>query len=516
MKSEFKIESKTQRICGVGISQRVSKDGIATYQLRKARPRKAGQPRKSEFSMTWKNTMNLSGKKLETALNEQIKLFLKAYEENISGVSIKAKDILFWEYAAHVMKIKEAQGLKKSTLAGYTLLLVRLNERFGNIPIKNISTADLNAYYAELKATKVDRSTKAVCKVNLIELIKTHNITKVDIAKATGLSLPTIDACMGTRNKAANNIEYANAETITSAINILLNDTEKLSLLQQPKKKYMVSDLFDIIETTDTLSPKTIREYHRLLSTIFEYAVDEDLIDKNPTVKATPPKLKHNEAQFYDSEEIERIRECMELDIQTALAQNRKPNYKFRAILYLMMSTGCRRGEVAGLTWDCIDWENNLIYVRGNLLYTSIHGTYTDTLKTENSKRTLYLEPSTKVALLDYISQLADIKNKITWNDSDLIFVRDNGGPINPNSITRWCARIATRHNLPHIHPHAFRHTLASVMLSNKSNIIDVSRYLGHSKPSVTSDIYSHVLKNANIELGRDISKVIMGNVETP
>ena len=475
------------------------------------------------------NEQMLTGKRLESALNEQVCNFLQAYEEDISGViSTRTKNITFGEYAQLVMRTKEMQGVKKTTLSGYNSLLVRINERFGGTPIKNISTIDLNTFYADLKDTKVDRSIKALSKVDLLNITKPYYITKVEVSNLTGLSLPTIDACFGTTGKACRKIEYTNAETITNAINFLLFDKEKLAVTNRireinklpylcaPKKPYTVSELFEELEETNTISDKTVREYHRLLSTIFEQAVAEGLIDKNPTSKATPPKLRHKEAQFYEPHEIKKIRECMELDIKTAISTNRQPNYKSRAILYLIMSTGCRRGEIAGLTWDSIDFNNDLIYIRSNLLYTSKYGTYVDTLKTTNSTRTLYLDPTAKAALLDYKSQLEEIKkkNKNRWQESGLVFVQDNGSPINPSSITSWCNRFSKRYDLPHLHPHAFRHTLASVMLSNKSSIIDVSKYLGHSKPSVTSDIYSHMLHNANIELGRDISRVIMGNNE--
>ncbi len=528
MEKGIKAQNNTQNICDVTVSSRENKNGITTYLLRKARPRAVGQPRQSEFSMTWKNIHNLTGKKLEKALNEQVHIFLNEYKKDISGVKTHPKNILFSDYAQSVICTKETAGVKKSTLSRYEKLLVRINERFGNIPIKDINTTMLNNFYRELATTIKDSTTKALCKVNVLDIIKPYYITKVEISKLSGLSLQTINACLGTKGKKCKRIEYYNAESITNAINALLFDKEKLSetnrirknnnlpYLHAPKKPYMINDLFEIIESTETLSPKTTREYHRLLSIVFEQATVEELLDKNPAAKAQPPKLKHKEAQFYEPDEIQKMRECMELDIQTAISTNRKPNFRARAILYLMMSTGCRRGEIAGLTWDSIDFENNLIYIYNNLLHNSKYGTYIDTVKTVNSKRTLYLDSTTKKALLDYKSQIEDIKrnNANKWNESNFVFVRDNGEVINPDSITRWCSMFAKRYNLPHIHPHGFRHTLASIMLSNKASIIDVSRYLGHSKPSVTSDIYAHVLRNANIELGQDISKLIMGATE--
>ncbi len=527
MTKEIKTKNKTERICGVGITARVNRDGITTYQLRKARPRKSGQPRKSEFSMTWQNSLNLTGKKLETALNEQIKLFLKAYEEDISGgISARPKDILFSDYAQAVLKIKQTQGVKKSTLSRYEALLVRINARFGSTPIKDITTTSLNAFYADLMDTKIDKSTKALCKVNLTDILKPFYITKVDISNATGLSMQTINACFATKTKAIHKIEYDNALLITNAINALMHDAEKLAntnrtrtnnklpYLHPPKSNFKVSDLFETIESTATLSPKTVREYHRLISTICEQAVIEDIITRNPAVKATPPKIKQNEVEHYEPEDIARIRECMENEIATA----KKPNFRARAFLYLAMSTGCRRGEILGLKWDHIDFENNTISIESNLLHNTKYGTYIDTPKTKNSIRQLGLDALTKKSLLEYKANIEELKtkNKTKWKDTGLIFVRDDGSPASPDSFTRWCDKFAKRNNLSHIHPHGFRHTLATIMLHNKANLIDVSRYLGHAKASITSDIYAHALRNANMELAQDISKVIMGNTDIP
>lgn len=527
MKTEFRKENKTQRICGVGISQRVSKDGITTYQLRKARPRKAGQPRKSEFSMTWQNSLNLTGKKLETALNEQVRVFLQAYDEDISGgISARPKDILFSDYAQAVLKIKQTQGVKKSTLSRYEALLVRINARFGNTPIKDITTTSLNAFYADLMDTKIDKSTKALCKVNLNDILKPFYITKVDISNATGLSMQTINACIATKTKAIHKIEYDNAQLITDAINTLMHDAEKLAntnrirtnnklpYLHPPKSNFKVSDLFDAIESTATLSPKTVREYHRLISTICEQAVLEDVITRNPAARATPPKIEQKEVGYFEPDIVKQIRECMEREIATA----QKPNYRARAFLYLALSTGCRRGEIVGLKWNSIDFENNIIAIENTLLHNSKYGTYTDTPKTKNSIRKLILDPLTKKALLEYKESTEKLKakNKNKWQDNGFIFIREDGSPVNPDSFTRWCSKFAQRNNLPHIHPHQFRHTLASIMLHEKADLIAVSKYLGHSKPSVTSDIYAHVLRNANIELGQDISKFIMGATENP
>ena len=83
------------------------------------------------------------------------------------------------------------------------------------------------------------------------------------------------------------------------------------------------------------------------------------------------------------------------------------------------------------------------------------------------------------------------------WSESDYVFTREDGSPIRPDGITQWFADFSRRHGLPHINPHAFRHTAASVLISHGSDIVTVSKMLGHAKVSTTEDIYSHVIEES-------------------
>ena len=80
--------------------------------------------------------------------------------------------------------------------------------------------------------------------------------------------------------------------------------------------------------------------------------------------------------------------------------------------------------------------------------------------------------------------------------------------PINPDSVTRFLDEFSEKRGLPHINPHAFRHTMASVMCFNRIDPVSISRRLGHSKVSTTTDYYSHMLKDAD-----DISAETIANV---
>ena len=72
------------------------------------------------------------------------------------------------------------------------------------------------------------------------------------------------------------------------------------------------SALFDVKENLKPLSPKTVREHHRLISTILAQAEKEMLIPYNPAHKATPPKVERTVPEYYQPEEMDEILEALE------------------------------------------------------------------------------------------------------------------------------------------------------------------------------------------------------------
>ncbi len=83
------------------------------------------------------------------------------------------------------------------------------------------------------------------------------------------------------------------------------------------------------------------------------------------------------------------------------------------------------------------------------------------------------------------------------WIESGFVFTREDGSPIRPDCITQWLSNFSRRRGLPHVNPHAFRHTAASVLISHGTDIVTVSKMLGHAKVSTTEEIYSHVIEES-------------------
>lgn len=256
--------------------------------------------------------------------------------------------------------------------------------------------------------------------------------------------------------------------------------------------------------TGGLLSPKTIREIHNVISVVLSQAVRENLIRSNVAKVATPPKVRKQEADFFEPEDIDRIMKCLS-----------KEPLKWRVITMLMIATGARRGEVLGLKWKNVDFKKNTIRICNNLLYTRSIGTFEDTTKNDKS-RTVMVDPSVMRLLRVHKQDQLSLRFKLQddWKgdksfENSYCFTRSEGQPMNPNSITGWLVKFSKKNSLPHIHPHKFRHTIASVLISEGVDPVTVSKWLGHQHVSTTEDIYAHLFRKANQEAANAVSEVL-------
>lgn len=244
-------------------------------------------------------------------------------------------------------------------------------------------------------------------------------------------------------------------------------------------------------KTGGKLSSKTILEHHRLIHTVFENAVREGLVSINPADRVIPPKNEAPEVEYYQPEDIEAIQFALE-----------EEPIKWKTFTYVLLITGARRGEVVGLKWSDVDFENNTISFERNVQYLPEKGTYVDTPKTSKGYRTLSVPEEMIKVLRTYKAWQGGEKIRLGmyFEDRGFIFTKEDGSPMHPDTPNRWLKRFSVRHGLPHIHPHAFRHSMASLLFFKKADNVSVSRRLGHAQVSTTENIYAHVIKKADKE----------------
>lgn len=248
------------------------------------------------------------------------------------------------------------------------------------------------------------------------------------------------------------------------------------------------------------LSPKTVRHVLSLVSDIFAYAVRMGIARENPCVRVVLPKLVRKEKKIYTVEETVRLMELL-----------RKEPVKYRAFFFLLIYSGCRRGELLGLEWQDVDFANCLISIRRTSCYTPDRGTYTDTTKTEQSKRTLKLPQE----VMDILCELREFQLRQAdifgdkWVESGRLFTKENGEPQHPNTSYHWLEKFCARNGLPFYGLHSFRHLFASLLVSNGVDIVTVSGVLGHSAVSTTSNIYCHMLEDARVRASDTVASAL-------
>lgn len=237
------------------------------------------------------------------------------------------------------------------------------------------------------------------------------------------------------------------------------------------------------------LSPKTVLEHHRLISSVLEQAVKEGLVPSNIAHRADPPKVTKKDVNYFQPDQVK--------DIISA-AENEPINK--RMFIHLLLVTGARRGELLGLKWEYVDFKNNRIYICNNILYSPARGVYESTPKTANSKRYISLPDETMELLKEYKDWQDERIEYFMgyYQDKGYVFAQDNGNPMHPDSITNYLTKFSKKYNLPHINAHAFRHTMASLLYYNGADSVSISGRLGHAQVSTTANIYAHIIDKAD------------------
>lgn len=464
------------------IEPRKNKYGeIISYRIRVNKGYDSNGKKLKPFEMTYKLDPKKSARQNLKALNETAVEFEKKCKQ---GYIIDNK-LTFAEYADYVVALKARTGVKRRTLDGYRKLLPRINDEIGHMKLIQIRPQHLNMFYEKLSQRNSRQyEYRASAVVDLKKEIRKNGLTMQKVADMGGIAVNTVaNACKGEK------ILRSKAEIIAKVLN-------------KPLTK-----LFILSHDATPLTNKTILEYHRLISTVFKQADKEMLIPYDPSSKATPPKAKRPKVNYFEIDELNEI-----------MLEVEKLPVKWRTIINLLMVGGMRRAEVCGLKWDAVDFEKKRVHIHVNLLYSPDVGIYEDSTKTESSERYVNLPQETMDLLSEYKKWYTEMKDKFgnRWHDTNFLFFQEKSGnegkPINPDTVTRFLDEFSERKGLPHINPHAFRHTMASVMCFNGIDPVSISRRLGHSKVSTTVDYYSHIMKEADEISAETIADVMLRN----
>ena len=110
----------------------------------------------------------------------------------------------------------------------------------------------------------------------------------------------------------------------------------------------------------------------------------------------------------------------------------------------------------------------------------------------------------------EYVERLRVEREKV-WQENDLVFPSTNGTPVHPANLRRAFRKLLEGSSLPKIRFHDLRHTAASLMLNYGVPLLVASKRLGHAKPSITMDVYGHLIPSRQEE-----AVLVMDELMTP
>ena len=415
----------------------------------------------------WTATFEVSPTWPEKSARKKAEAFAATFEKECRmGLTSDSRQ-RFDQYCDYVIELKKSRGAKHRTIVRYKELTERIYPAIGHIKLRDLRADHLNSFYTALSKEGARKGRKsATAKIDLVALRKEKGIACAKIAELAGIDARKVSPVI--------NGKKVSAEAAAAVAKVL---------------DVKLESAFTVNEDRRPLSPTTIIKYHRLISTVLDQAEKEGLVPFNVAAKATLPKVKAHEVNYFQPEEVAAIRDALETE-----------PIKWRTLVHLLLITGARRGEVLGLKWDKIDFDGGKIHICKTIMYSSERGIYEDTPKTATSDRFISIPAETVQLLRQYRAWQAEERLRLGeyFQYQGFVFSQDDGKPMHPDSLTTWLDRFSKRHGLPHINAHAFRHTMASMLYFNGADSVSISKRLGHAQVSTTANIYAHVMAEAD------------------
>lgn len=266
-----------------------------------------------------------------------------------------------------------------------------------------------------------------------------------------------------------------------------------------PLAKITAHDIEMFLDTLHTkgLAAATIKRIFSVVNAALNAAQMKDLITKNVANKVEKPQASRR-----------RDLVVWEPEFVSSFLRTTHNESRYWIAIYLAIMTGMRQGEILGIRWSDIDFENKTLHIQQTV--TKKRQIKTGA-KTKGSVRSVALSPETiemlrthrKGILADRIKHGADYKNH------DLVVCTHFGGPVTSRAIQKVWDSFIKKTNAPKITFHDLRHTHASLLIKQGVHIKVISERLGHSSVSITLDLYGHLMPNMQEDAAAGLDNLI-------
>ncbi len=279
-------------------------------------------------------------------------------------------------------------------------------------------------------------------------------------------------------------------------------------------KRTDVRGFYNYLADERHVKVNTIDSLHTVLHQVLELGVEDDYLRYNPSDNALKELKK---ARNLDVEK-RRALTIPEQELFENFLAKQSQYHRWYPIFIVMLWTGMRVGEITGLRWCDIDFEEEIISVNHTLVYYSTRTEEgqifaINTPKTKAGERTIPMLPKVKAAFLlekQYQEESGIKSNVVVDGYRDFIFVNRFGNVHNQGTLNRTLRRIIRDCNyevldkvngtdaviLPKFSNHSLRHTFTTRMCEAGVNIKAMQEILGHADVTTTMDIYAEATKD--------------------
>ena len=297
----------------------------------------------------------------------------------------------------------------------------------------------------------------------------------------------------------------------------MFGDTSLTSITSEIVKKTYLS------AKRDGMTPATLKRVSKRLKMILEEALDDGIIERNPAAKIKVPEPKRNPPQALSEDEAARL---------ARILGKKGPNPMTVAIR-LMLYGGLRKGEALGLDWQNVDFDSNAIFICKQFS----NDRQLRPPKSARSRRWVHLDEETMEFLKAWKDLQADSIDSrlgfVQMDDTPLVTnaLGENTDPTNFNRAFRdFCVEhgfgsygVEARYvddrgyvrrraaGYKGLTPHGLRHTHATLLIGNNTDVKSVSTRLGHSNYDLVLSVYADAIAKNDVEAAGSIGRLRSG-----
>ena len=250
-----------------------------------------------------------------------------------------------------------------------------------------------------------------------------------------------------------------------------------------------------------TLSAKSVKNIHGILHRALQQAVAIGYLRSNPTESCVLPRVEKKPIKPLDDDAIRRF--------MTAIK-----GHRFECVYLVTLFTGMRRGEVFGLTWDCVDFQQGTLLINKQLqkIKDESGRTVYSLVTTKNSKARKITPAAFVMALLrQQKSRQTEQRLRVgpAWADKDLVFSDELGDYLKPHVAYDSFKKIVAQIGCPEARFHDLRHSYAVAAIKSGDDIKTIQGNLGHATAAFTLDVYGHVTDQMQRESAQRMEEYI-------